>query len=155
MCKIEGDKVKKLFFVLMILSLVVAVTNASETKKFEDNEIRSRPLLHSVHDLNTDLWWEDTVLSGTQELTWEDALAYCESLELDFFTEWRLPNIFELASISVTLNNWGDGQKRYWSSTTYPHTQANAMVYLYDPTISYRHRYTKSKREFAYVRCVK
>jgi uncharacterized protein DUF1566/K319-like protein len=58
--------------------------------------------------------------------TWEQALAYCESLTLAGFTDWRLPNVKELTSIEAfdkypvadltffptTKENY------YWSSTS-------------------------------------
>ena len=86
----------------------------------------------TVTDSVTGLTWQqddDAVVK-----TWEEALNYCESLELPTGqTDWRLPNIKELRSIVDTTvhgpainltffpnTNFGD----YWSSThgwTYSH----------------------------------
>jgi hypothetical protein len=84
----------------------------------------------TVTDITSGLKWqqqEDGIIK-----TWEEALTYCENLELAGQTDWRLPNIKELRSIvdnttySPAINtllfqtNLGD----YWSSThgwTYSH----------------------------------
>ena len=145
---------KKLYLLIVLLTTVPGAGEVIIQKK-AGAIYRSQPLLHSVHDMKTDLWWEDTSMPGTQLLTWREAISYCEALELDFFDDWRLPNIFELASITVSLKNWGDSQKTYWSSTTYPGRRMSAMIYLYDPLVSYRHRYILDKGEKAYVRCVR
>ena len=60
-------------------------------------------------------------------MTWESALTYCEGLALGSHTDWRLPNIKELRSISdntraaPSINTTyfpGAQAARYWSSTT-------------------------------------
>lgn len=83
----------------------------------------------TVTDKTTGLMWQkDGSVSG--DLTWENALKYCEKLNLDGFggysTGWRMPTIKELNSLAdynrknpsinadyfITLNEF------YWSSTT-------------------------------------
>jgi hypothetical protein len=86
----------------------------------------------TVTDMETGLTWQqddDSIIR-----TWEEALTYCENLELPAGqTDWRLPNIKELRSIIDNTSyspaidpdyfpntNFGD----YWSSThgwTYSH----------------------------------
>ena len=51
----------------------------------------------TVTDQKTGLIWQKDI-DGTNR-NWEDALAYCEGLTLAEQTDWRLPNIRELASI--------------------------------------------------------
>ena len=51
----------------------------------------------TVSDKATGLTWMQTD-SGTG-MVWEDALAYCESLDYAGFNDWHLPNIKELQSI--------------------------------------------------------
>jgi hypothetical protein len=64
---------------------------------------------------------------NTSALTWEQALSYAESLTLAGASDWRLPNIKELHSISdegfvnpsVNPTFFGNiGVKKYWSSTS-------------------------------------
>lgn len=79
----------------------------------------------TVTDLRTGLVWQK--VGAAKPMTWEQALAACESLSLAGKDDWRLPNIKELRSLS------DDGKARpsldralfpgatsapYWSSTT-------------------------------------
>ena len=76
----------------------------------------------TVTDTGTGLMWQ---YPGTStEMTWEEALNYCENLSLAGHTDWRMPNIKELS----TLVNTGrynpsfylspESNSYYWSSTT-------------------------------------
>ncbi len=78
-----------------------------------------------ITDLYSGLTWQKSLSASTY--TWENALNYCESLTLAGYSDWRLPNIKELQSLSdpalknpaissayfqnLTIGN-------YWSSTT-------------------------------------
>jgi len=50
-----------------------------------------------VRDDRTGLEWQRS--DSDQALVWEAAVTYCDDLELDGRTDWRLPNYKELASI--------------------------------------------------------
>ncbi|WP_428559873.1 MAG: DUF1566 domain-containing protein [Solidesulfovibrio sp. DCME] len=52
-------------------------------------------------DNSTHLMWTKT---AQQSVNWKDALAYCRDLELEGFTDWRLPDIKELESLVVYGN---------------------------------------------------
>ncbi|MBP5434966.1 DUF1566 domain-containing protein [bacterium] len=49
-----------------------------------------------VTDTETGLVWQKTYVSGK---TWQQALSYCESLTYAGYSDWRLPNKNELASL--------------------------------------------------------
>jgi hypothetical protein len=85
----------------------------------------------TVTDLETGLMWEVKTDDGGERdkdnpYTWQQALSYCENLELADYNDWRLPNRNELQSIvdysryipsidpifSYTVSSY------YWSSTT-------------------------------------
>jgi hypothetical protein len=51
----------------------------------------------TVSDAATGLMWQQE--DSGEGMVWEDALAYCEGLDLAAYEDWRLPNIKELQSI--------------------------------------------------------
>lgn len=53
---------------------------------------------NAVTDTETGLTWQDDG-NVTMKHIWTAAINYCESLELNGFQDWRLPNINELLSI--------------------------------------------------------
>lgn len=78
----------------------------------------------TVTDIATGLTWQQ---KETKTMTWEEALAYCENLDLAGHEDWRLPNIRELSTLvddshhnpSVDATYFpGCRPSIYWSSTT-------------------------------------
>ena len=80
-----------------------------------------------VTDHNTGLMWQD---DKNISLYWDEAITYCENLNLGGYDDWRLPNINELISIVdytkyddaiydiFENNNKYNTFHDYWSSTT-------------------------------------
>lgn len=86
----------------------------------------------TVTDLNTGLIWEQTPSAGP--VTWGEAGEYCENLELGGYSDWRLPTLKELFSISNFSAGWPyldtfffklsvegrvDKDEQYWASEKY------------------------------------
>jgi hypothetical protein len=109
----------------------------------------------TVTDKVTGLMWQrcsagqqnDAACSGTASgKTWQAAMDYCSGLSLAGHTDWRLPNVKELESITddTSCNPAIDSDAFpgvspseapefaaagiYWSSTTYPYSTSNAQV---------------------------
>ena len=68
--------------------------------------------------------WQQATAPGTY--TWQQALAYCEDLDLAGHTDWRLPDRNELQSIVDYSRSdpaidplFSTVASNYWSSTTY------------------------------------
>ena len=55
----------------------------------------------TVTDKRTGLMWQQ----GEQWMKWDSALSYCEGLSLGEHSDWRLPNIKELESLSDDTRN--------------------------------------------------
>jgi hypothetical protein len=74
--------------------------------------------------------------SGATKLSWDQAKAYCEGLELDGYSDWRLPEIEALQTIvnytmySPALSTIFNPRRsnHYWSSSTYVYYPDSAWV---------------------------
>jgi hypothetical protein len=93
----------------------------------------------TVTDTSTNLVWQQTGPANT--MTWQQALAYCEGLNLGNHTDWRPPTTKELRSLadysrhSPAINTTYFPSARaafYWSSTTYSSNTSNACGVDYD-----------------------
>ena len=98
---------------------VRAVRSGQPQSKFIDNNDGT------VTDTSTGLTWQQATAPGTY--TWEQALDYCEDLNLGSNSDWRLPTIKELDSIvdmtrcfpAIRTTVFPDTTASiYWSSTT-------------------------------------
>lgn len=92
-----------------------------------------------VVDNNTGLMWQQA--DDGVEREWQDAVDYCSDLDYAGYDDWRLPELFELTTItdygnySPALNiSVFDGRSSdYWSSTTYPYFTVYAwIVFLFN-----------------------
>ncbi|MEP2788819.1 MAG: putative Ig domain-containing protein, partial [Kangiellaceae bacterium] len=73
-----------------------------------------------VYDSANKLMWQDTEEVTTDLHSWNDAINYCENLELDDSTDWRLPNIkeyFTLIDEDQFEPNYSN-RDTFWTSTT-------------------------------------
>lgn len=111
----------------------------------------------TVTDNGTGLIWQQQ--DDGQTRTWEGAIAYCEGLSLANQTDWRLPNIKELESITDDSRHdpaidpifTGTQLSDYWSSTTY----ADNSGYAWDVYFGTGNVYSNGKGNGDYVRCVR
>ncbi len=58
----------------------------------------------TVTDLNTGLMWQQ--VPASEGMTWAQAKEYCENLELGGYSDWRMPTLKELFSISNFERGW-------------------------------------------------
>jgi hypothetical protein len=109
---------------------------------FEDNENGT------VTDLRTGLMWSQ---SAPVSVTWESALTNCEASTTAGYSDWRLPNITELRSISNDhlYNSSLDPlffpsavAQKYWSSTSEHDTQRAWFVDFLSGLVSYDNKTT-------------
>jgi len=133
-------------FSFVLLLMFTSVANADFTKEGD-----------IVKDSVTKLEWQDDNITDTME--WQEAIEYCESLELGGYDDWRLPNINELKTIidrsrynpAIISAFEHTSSGNYWSSTTYEDYHDFAWnVYFYSGRV-----YNGSKGNDIYVRCVR
>ena len=112
-----------------------------------------------VTDSNSGLQWQDNTAAKTVTRSWQEAISYCEALNLGEKSDWRLPNINELISlvndtrynpaIYTTFQNVASNF--YWSSTTY----ASNSYFAWFVNFYNGGRYDSGKNRNYYVRCVR
>ena len=134
--------------VILLIMIGVSILNAEFSR---DNSAEI------VYDSNTGLYWQDNSDSGT--FVWQDTIEYCENLELNAYTDWRLPNINELASLiddtksspAIPATFLNTNSSYYWSSTSLQSESTNAWgVGFNDGSVGHN-----SKGYSYYVRCVR
>ena len=112
----------------------------------------------TITDNLTQLIWQK--VPSTTPLSWENAIAYAESLSLTNATDWRLPNIKELQSLndenlanpSVNQTYFSTiGTKNYWSSTSVQNQILNSWYW----NTQYGITTFAAKTATNYVMCVK
>ena len=112
----------------------------------------------TITDNKTVLMWQQ---DETGSMDWEGALTYCENLSLAGYSDWRLPNIKELESISddsthnpaIDTNFFPDANASYyWSSTTSANNSSRAWRVGFG---SFGVDDGDSKYGSYYVRCVR
>ncbi len=124
-----------------------------------------------VIDNTTGLMWQNEPYSSQEQeaekantehgkvLKWGNAFKYCEALELEGYSDWRLPSLKELKSLvdysrtnpSIDDNVFKVMPNYYWSSTLDASDDAYAwVVYFNDGYDTYG-----PKDSSYYVRCVR
>ncbi len=83
----------------------------------------------TITDENTGLMWIQT--PSTEGMSWADAKKYCDELEFAGYTDWRMPSLKELYSISDFNTGWPyidtmyfklvttDKSEQYWADNKY------------------------------------
>lgn len=110
-----------------------------------------------VTDSTSGLMWQKTLEDFTS-YTWVRALKYCENLEYAGYSDWRLPNKNELASLldydksDTHFSDFPDMEAQdFWSSTTHANSFGSAWrVDFYDGGVD-----DDSKSHQLKVRCVR
>ena len=115
--------------------LKTETTSAGGIKRFHPRAVRNTTIPTTVNhftdngdgtitDNATNLIWQKTPSTATY--TWEQAISFAENLIQSGTSDWRLPNIKELASINIETTNAPSANTnyftissvKYWSSTT-------------------------------------
>ena len=116
----------------------------------------------TVVDTSTNLVWQDdiTAVGDENKKSWNEALEFCENLSLADKTDWRLPNLDELNSVTdktrtspaMSPEFLNTSSAQYWSSTTNDNNSSKAWYAYFgcgcndiqDKTIEYNVRCVRS-----------
>ncbi|MFH1027745.1 MAG: DUF1566 domain-containing protein, partial [Pseudomonadota bacterium] len=144
-----------------VISYLLPDTGHGETSR--------NPLNYAVNndntaiDGNTNLMWQRNGSPAT--MTWTDAGDYCRNLELEGYSDWRLPSFLEL----TTIVNYGASNPAI-DSTVFPGTRSdsywtafegtgninsNPVLYAGAVNFAYGEAHPLEKAGVAYVRCVR
>ena len=114
----------------------------------------------TVSDLNSGLMWQQGDAQNSSRRIWRKAVAYCESLTLGGYSDWRLPSRDELVSI-VNAGRYDPAIDTayfsscmayyYWSGTTHASYTGHAWGVHFDVGSTY----WDNKSNGSYVRCVR
>ena len=107
-----------------------------------------------VTDTKTGLVWQKTYQNGK---TWQQALKYCEDSTYAGYSDWRLPNKNELASL-VNYKKYNPASdfpdmpsQGFWSSSTWGNGNDDWIVFFKDGVIGDNDKKITSY----YIRCVR
>jgi len=144
----------------VILLILISFSSFVDAGGIAGNFSRSNGV---VSDSNTNLEWQDDYSDNNNSIkqtTWQNAIDYCENLNLDGKSDWRLPNLNELTSLvddtkynpSINEVFQNSNSNFYWSSTS-----SNSYDNVYPWFVSfyggYQYYYTEDTSY--YVRCVR
>ncbi len=114
----------------------------------------------SKQDDKTGLIWQDNQEVVQNSITYDEAKIYCQDLEVDGFTDWRLPTLREYYTIIDLRRNRpalkngfeirDDG--RYWTSTLFVKNPEKEAWYI---SMSYGETEPYNKSRVFHVRCVR
>jgi len=110
-----------------------------------------------IVDKKTSIVWQDTIL--IPKLDWQDAKKYCNNLIIDGYSDWELPTIDQLMTITdkkkykpslkTSFKNFKSDY--YWTSSEY--VDADEKVWI----VSFLDGgdFYNNKKNLYYVRCVR
>ncbi len=112
---------------------------------------------NTVFDTDTGLVWQQA--DDNVGRSWEEAIHYCEDLNQAGYSDWRLPNKNELASIidytsydpAIDEIAFSVSSFEYWSSTT----SVNDISYAWSAHFGSASVLDSQKSNYNFVRCVR
>lgn len=80
-----------------------------------------------IYDSILDVTWLD-LLSG--ELTWEEAVAWADGLDVAGFTDWRLPRVAPVNGVDFQYDETTDGSTDYSYNIVSPASELSHLYYV-------------------------
>lgn len=133
--------------ILFLIVLCFMSVSADETGRFQENDISGEII---VTDMKTTLQWTKTSVPGK---TWQQSIDYCNWLTYAGYSDWKLPDIYQLRTLinSEKYNPASDfpgiASNRFWSSSVYVYYADYAWyVYFF---LGYVNFYNKTSTYYA------
>ena len=111
----------------------------------------------TVTDEVTGLMWQQEI---PEKMTWDEAVSYCEKLNLGGYTNWRLPTIQELKTLvdytsyipAINITYFPNtASSFYWSSTIHAYN----TNYTWGVSFHYGDDHYYGKNNSYYIRAVR
>ncbi len=119
---------------------------------------------NTITDNSTKLIWQDNIAIQTNQKNYEEAKTYCSDLILENYSDWRVPTINELYSITdhnqsnIAINSIFNIRisDNFWSSTPSSSGYAWSINFLQGSNYYHGDEYGwQSKEKKNYIRCVR
>ncbi len=105
--------------ILFLIVLCFMPVSADETGRFQENDVSGEII---VTDMKTTLQWTKTSVPGK---TWQQAIDYCNGLTYAGYSDWKLPDIYQLRTL-INSEKYdpasdfpGISSTYFWSSSVY------------------------------------
>lgn len=156
----EEENVKRLIFLGLISLLALAGCGGGDGSSPSSNGTPVTPPAPTATTVTiAQLTWP--LVDSPTKTSWGDAVSFCDALDLDGNTDWRLPSVYEL----ITLNNYSSSTPSfdqtvfqymnnddYWTATSEP--GRSTYAYYIDFYLGYL--YTEDKvTGVKYAKCVR
>ena len=161
---------KRMITLIGAAILIGAVAGRAASARFSRHtEVADEP---SVTDGYTRLIWQgcpaglsgsDCETGALRQMTWAEALSYCEALPWADTADWRLPNKNELISITDTRRTspavdtnafpGTPSDRSFWTGTSFAGQSAASYAWIVYSGAG--HASTDIKNNLNYVRCVR
>jgi len=119
--------------ILFLIVLCFMPVSADETGRFQEKDVSSEII---VIDRKTTLQWTKSTVSGK---TWQGAIDYCNGLTYAGYSDWKLPDIYQLRTLinSEKYNPASDfpgiSSNYFWSSSVYVSSIGDAWYVHFRP----------------------
>ena len=155
---------KKIFGIALLGVLLTGCSNGNnsvQNNAMQNNlNIKNEKKTTTFMDSATGLMWQDDFAVQRTYKNWKEAKEYCENLTLEEYSDWRLPNIYELttlldnrkSNLPYIIDGFNNITSDFYWSSTFDIVYAGGAWGVY---FSNGYNSLKDKISSNYVRCVR
>ena len=143
--------------IIIMLAILCSGKAFSNEMRVIDNTSINQNTVKTILDIQAGLEWQH---QGNKAANWTGAKAYCEKLVIGNKSDWRLPSIKELVSITnyskgpPAVNEYfftATADSEYWSSTQFLESQSHVWYMNF----RFGDLYFADMNMFFFIRCVR